>query len=72
MSVMIAAFMRGVTRLNDVIGRGIALIVFAMFAFLIMNALNTPIGILRETVRSKAKPGLKSGPGRFQASGVYR
>ena len=34
---VLSAFMRGVTRLNDVIGRGIALIVFAMFAFLIME-----------------------------------
>ncbi len=38
----------------------------------LMNAVNTPIGILRETVRSKAKPGLKSWPGRLQVSGVYR
>lgn len=34
---VLSSFMRGVTRLNDVIGRAIALIVFAMFAFLIME-----------------------------------
>ncbi|WP_297797701.1 TRAP transporter small permease subunit [uncultured Marinobacter sp.] len=34
---VLTAFMRGVTRLNEVIGRGIALIVFAMFVFLIME-----------------------------------
>ena len=37
MSVMIAAFMRGVTRLNDVIGRWVALLIFAMFAFLLLE-----------------------------------
>lgn len=37
MSVMIAAFMRGVTRLNDFIGRWVALLVFAMFAFLLLE-----------------------------------
>ncbi|MDC0661162.1 TRAP transporter small permease subunit [Marinobacter sp. SS21] len=31
------AFMRGVTRLNDFIGRGIALLVFAMFLFLLLE-----------------------------------
>ncbi|WP_273206492.1 TRAP transporter small permease subunit [Marinobacter subterrani] len=36
MSVL-AAFMRGVTRLNDFIGRGIALLVFAMFGFLLLE-----------------------------------
>ena len=35
MSVMIAAFMRGVTRLNDFIGRWVALLIFAMFVFLL-------------------------------------
>lgn len=37
MGVMIAAFMRGVSRLNDVVGRWIALLVFAMFAFLLLE-----------------------------------
>lgn len=37
MSVMIAAFMRGVTRLNDFIGRWVALLIFAMFAFLLLE-----------------------------------
>ena len=36
MSVL-TTFMRGVTRLNDFIGRGIALLVFAMFAFLLLE-----------------------------------
>lgn len=47
MSVMIAAFMRGVTRLNDVIGRWVALLIFAMFVFLLLEVgfrylLNSP------------------------------
>ncbi|PHQ25972.1 ABC transporter substrate-binding protein [Marinobacter guineae] len=46
MSVL-TTFMRGVTRLNDFIGRGIALLVFAMFGFLLLEVgfrylLNSP------------------------------
>lgn len=33
----LTAFMRGVTRLNDFIGRGIALLVFVMFLFLLLE-----------------------------------
>ena len=44
---MIAAFMRGVTRLNDFIGRWVALLIFAMFVFLLLEVgfrylLNSP------------------------------
>lgn len=47
MGVMIAAFMRGITRLNEVVGRCSALLIFAMFAFLLLEVgfrylLNSP------------------------------
>lgn len=45
---VITAFMRGVTRLNDFVGRWIALLIFAMFGFLLLEVgfrylLNSPM-----------------------------
>ncbi|EMP54458.1 tripartite ATP-independent periplasmic transporter, DctQ component [Marinobacter santoriniensis NKSG1] len=34
---VLSAFMKGITRLNDFVGRGIALLVFVMFAFLLLE-----------------------------------
>ena len=45
MSVL-SAFMRGVTRLNDFVGRWIALLIFAMFAFLLLRD-NARLGLPR-------------------------